>query len=88
MSTKFCSKCSIVYNFITGTSAGCAIQSDPMFGSGRSYGYYYFDADLKNAEIGEELIDDRDGLDAYRADVNGAFMKGFGFLQGALLDSQ
>ncbi|ODN02632.1 Cyanophycinase [Orchesella cincta] len=72
---------------IAGTSAGLAIQSNPTFGEGRSYGYYYFDADLKPCQIGESLLDDRQGQDSFRAQENGGYMKGFEFVRGALTDS-
>lgn len=72
---------------IAGTSAGTAIQGEQTFGGGRSYGYYYFNADLKQCEIGEELSDNREGNNTYRYDENGAFVKGFGFLTGALTDT-
>jgi cyanophycinase len=73
---------------VAGTSAGAAIQSDPTFGEGRSYGYIFFNADLKWCSIGEELVDDREGTDSFRYQENGAFMKGFGFVQNVLVDTQ
>jgi len=72
---------------VAGSSAGTAIMSDPLFGTGWSYGYYYFNADLKHCKVGEELEDDREGTDGFRYDANGALMKGFGFVENALTDS-
>ncbi|CAL8109710.1 unnamed protein product [Orchesella dallaii] len=72
---------------VSGTSAGLAIQANPTYGEGRSYGYYYFDADLKPCQIGETLVDDRQGQNSFRARENGGYMKGFGFISGALTDS-
>jgi len=71
---------------IAGTSAGAAIQSNPTFGSGTSYGYFYYNADLKTCRIGEPLLDDR-GTE-FREDFNGAYTHGFGFVQNALVDTQ
>jgi cyanophycinase-like exopeptidase len=73
---------------IAGTSAGAAIQSNPTYGEGYSYGYYYFNADLKTCRIGEQLVDDRDGTNSFRYDENGGYMKGFGFVQDVLVDTQ
>lgn len=73
---------------IAGTSAGMAVQGEYTFGSGRSYGYYYYNADLKFCNIGDEFADDRDSNDTYRYDENGAYLKGFGFLTEALVDTQ
>lgn len=73
---------------IAGTSAGMAVQGEYTFGSGRSYGYYYFNGDLKFCNIGEEFADDRDPEDEFRYDENGAYLKGFGFLTKTLVDTQ
>lgn len=73
---------------ISGTSAGNAVQGEYTFGSGRSYGYYYYNADLKMCNIGDEFEDDRDPTDTFRSSENGAYLKGFGFLEKALADTQ
>lgn len=73
---------------IAGTSAGMAVQGEYTFGSGRSYGYYYFNGDLKFCNIGDEFADDRDPEDDFRYDENGAYLKGFGFLTKTLVDTQ
>jgi len=70
-----------------GTSAGTSIMSDPSYGEGYSYGYYFFNANLKSCSVGESLQDDREGTDSFRIDANGGYMKGFGFMQGGLADS-
>ncbi|KAJ6645247.1 Cyanophycinase [Pseudolycoriella hygida] len=72
---------------IAGTSAGMAVQGEQTFGSGTSYGYYFYNGDLKQLKVGEELADDRDPNDEYRYDENGAYVKGFGFLTDALVDT-
>ncbi len=73
---------------IAGTSAGMAVQGEYTFGSGRSYGYYYYNADLKFCNIGDEFADDSDPSDTYRYEENGAYLNGFGFLTNTLVDTQ
>lgn len=73
---------------IAGTSAGMAVQGEYTFGSGRSYGYYYFNADLNFCNIGEPFEDFRDPSDEFRYYDNGAYLTGFGFLQNILVDTQ
>lgn len=73
---------------IAGTSAGMAVQGEYTFGSGRSYGYYYHNADLNLCNIGDEFADNRDLNDSFRYNENGAYLKGFGFLTDALVDTQ
>ncbi|XP_037049004.1 cyanophycinase-like [Bradysia coprophila] len=72
---------------IAGTSAGMAVQGEYTFGAGRSYGYYYFNADLKFCNIGDEFEDDRDPSDIFRSGENGAYLQGFGFIQKILVDT-
>lgn len=73
---------------VAGTSAGAAIMSKRTYGEGYSYGYFYFNADLKECDIGETLQDDRDGTNSFRYSDNGGHMQGFGFVQEALVDTQ
>jgi cyanophycinase len=73
---------------VAGTSAGSAIMSNPTYGEGYSYGYYYFNSDLKPCAIGDLLRDDRDGTNSFRYKENGGYMTGFGFVSNALVDTQ
>jgi cyanophycinase len=72
---------------IAGTSAGAAVQANPTYGEGISYGYFKYNADLKPAKIGETFRDDREGSGSERYDINGGYMTGFGFLENALIDT-
>jgi cyanophycinase len=65
---------------VYGTSAGSMINSLLNYGEGTSYGYLYFNGDLKRVHPGERngLRDDRSGEGlAFRE--NGGYMNGFGF---------
>jgi len=73
---------------VAGTSAGTAVAGDYTYGEGHSYGYYYFNADLKPVAVGEPLRDDREGDKSYRYSANGAFVPGFGFLKNVITDTQ
>lgn len=73
---------------VAGTSAGSAIMGANTYGEGYSYGYFFFNADLKSCNIGESLRDDREGTNSFRYDENGGYMKGFGFVRDALVDTQ
>jgi len=74
---------------IAGTSAGTAVQDNPTFGEGVSYGYLYYNADLAQKNIGDlnGLADDREGTSDFRYYNNGGYMHGFNFLPTYLMDT-